>query len=72
MTQQCCEMTTRQAFEAGIALVFASDAAALRVHAAALVAISQYATVMPTSKIVETMRRSKTKPAAGEGIVSTL
>jgi nicotinamidase-related amidase len=65
MTQQCCEMTTRQAFELGMPVRFASDATAARaltfgdrafsaeeIHEASLAVIAQYATVSTVSDIL--------------------
>jgi nicotinamidase-related amidase len=72
MTQQCCEMTTRQAFERGIPVLFASDATAARpltlhgktysqraVHEASLAAVGQYASVATTGEIVAQLRSTR-------------
>lgn len=65
MTQQCCEMTTRQASERGITTIVAADACAARalslgdrifsaseVHEATLAVLTQYARVLTTHEIL--------------------
>jgi nicotinamidase-related amidase len=73
MTQQCCEMTTRQAYERGMPVVFAADATAARaltigartyshteIHEATLAVLTQYATVLSTEEIVAALAAART------------
>ncbi len=66
MTQMCCDTTTRQADERGLATLFASDATAARdltlngqtvshriIHETTLAVMTQFATVMTTEDIIK-------------------
>lgn len=66
MTHMCCDTTTRQASERGLAVWFASDATAARdleleggivphslVHRATLAVMTRFATVLPAAGILE-------------------
>ncbi len=70
MTQMCCDTTTRQARERGLDVLFSTDATAARdlslngevvphtrIHETTLAVMTQFASVLPTEKILAALAR---------------